>query len=367
MKNRRFLGLLLLIALITLGGVYGITLAMSSSNTQVKTESIGVKTVGNVIAANGTIHSVNEATLNFSTGGKLVYLPVKEGDSVTQGQTIAQLDTYPLQQQLTAALNNYKSTRDTFDQSQANANTGVLQGSQKSALNIYNQNNVAGGGDAENNAINDAVARIIDQNQANLNNAVVNVQLANYALQLATLQAPFDGVVTHEDVKSTNVNVTPATTFSIADPNNPVFRANVAAEDIDFVNVGAPATVTLAGDSRTYSGTVSKIYPQKITVNGADVYQVDITANSLKGVAKLSANGTVTIQSSLTQEAILVPTWTILGHNSIWVLENNQPILKNVTIGNSHGNETEIIHGLNPSDRIILNPSSVAGRQYQLL
>ena len=40
------------------------------------------------------------------------------------------------------------------------------------------------------NDVNDAIKRIVDQNQASLDNSVINVELANYALQLSRLTSP---------------------------------------------------------------------------------------------------------------------------------------------------------------------------------
>ena len=45
-----------------------------------------------------------------------------------------------------------------------------------------------------------------------------NVDLANYALQLATLTSPINGVLLHEDVNTAGVNISPVTTFIVADP-----------------------------------------------------------------------------------------------------------------------------------------------------
>ena len=79
------------------------------------------------ITANGFVTAQNRATLNFQTSGKLSYLPYKEGDTVTAGRTIARLDTYALNRQLSLALNNYRATRNTFDQTQQNSQDNVLK------------------------------------------------------------------------------------------------------------------------------------------------------------------------------------------------------------------------------------------------
>jgi len=112
--------------------------------------------------------------------------------SHSAGQTIAKLDTYELQRELTATLNTYRSTRDTFDQTQLNAQDSGIASAMAPLISGVNKNNASG--------IDDAVKRIVDQNQANLDNSVINVELANYALQLSTLTSPLKGIITHEDI-----------------------------------------------------------------------------------------------------------------------------------------------------------------------
>ena len=364
MKNKKFILTLAISVLLVLGITYS---AISLINKQsFSTESIAIKPLSSEISADGSIHSENEATLHFQTGGKLISLPVKEGDQVFQGQMIGQLDTYPLQKQLTAALNNYRSTRDTFDQNQANSQTGVLQGGQKYTLDV--QNKVGVSGQQQVDIINDMAKRILDQNQTTLDNSVINVELANYAMQLATLTSPINGVITHEDVTVPNVNITPATSFSVADPNALIFKADVSPTDIQFINVGSKAKIKMDGVDQTLEGSVSKISPQKITLsNGQDAYEVDVVSDQLKSNGKLGAAGKVLIETNITEASIIVPTWVILGHNYIWVLEKNKPVLKKVTIGKTYDGQTEITSGLSKQDEILLNPKSIIEKNYKLL
>jgi len=366
MKNKKNLIIITILVVLSVIATSSVLTVLSSSHQKVQTESVAVRSIGSSIVANGSVHSVNETALHFQTGGKLISLPVKSGDSVYQGQTIAQLDTYPMQQQLAAALNTYRSTRDTFDQTQANTQTGVLQTQQQSAFDL--QNHAAGSGQGETDIINGIVKRIVDQNQANLDNSVIQVQLATYALQLSTLTAPFSGVVTNEDVTSSGVNITPTTNFMVADPTNLIFKANIASQDVDFVKVGAVASLRFSGKTQSYSGTVTKLYPAKVILpTGEEVYQVDITISGLTGAAKLGQTGTALIASTLTQETQLVPTWTILGHKAIWVLRNGNPVLVSITLGKTHASMTEVTSGLISSDRIIVNPASITQGKYQLL
>ena len=287
----------------------------------------------------------NQAKLNFQIPGKLTYLPFKEGDKVKAGQTIAKLDTYALQKQLTATLNTYRTTRDSFDQTQANSEDNVL----KPTLSANNTD-----------AVNAALARMLDQTQSGLDNSVINVELANYSLALSTLSSPLSGIITHEDVSVSGLNITPVTSFTVADPTSMVFRANVPASSIFYVKEGSPVTLAIDGMDNKLSGTLTKIYPSKIiTSNGTAVYQVDIHSDELLAQGKLDVAGTAII-STLSQDVALVPSWTVLGGQFVWVMNGSTPELRSITPGKSHDGQTEVVSGLASSDHLIVDPKYVA-------
>ncbi|HSW88055.1 MAG TPA: efflux RND transporter periplasmic adaptor subunit [Candidatus Saccharimonadales bacterium] len=373
MKNKTFIFVFIGILI----AAFGVTLVVLNIIKQVhasspQTESIAVDPISSTITAEGAIHSQNEATLSFQTGGKLTYLPFKVGDSVKQGQTIAQLDTYALQRNLQLAANAYQTAKNSTDQTQENNQAGVVEGQQRTALDASTSNTYNNITEAQ--IVTDTVKRFVNNSNLAQNSAQLNVDLANYAIQLATLTAPFNGVVTHEDVTVANQNVTPSTTFSIADPSNLVFKANILPTDIDFVSVGSPATIRLDGQNKTYQGTVTKIYPDKTTLsNGQKVYVVEIQSDAVKTVRVqsieplLGKSGSVTIQSNTNANVIMVPTWTVLNYTYLWVMEDNKPVLKQITVGKTHGTNIEITSGLKPGDKVIINPKGIAQKEYQLL
>ena len=322
--------------------------------------NLSVKFVNSAITAAGTVVAQNQARLNFQMGGKLIYMPFKEGDKINAGQTIARLDSYALQRQLTAALNTYRSTRDTFEQAQQNSQDNIQKTQVTPTYFTVN-------GIDTTTAVNDAIKRIADQNQATLDNSVVNVELANYALQLSTLSSPLHGIMTHEDVTMPGINVTPATSFTVADPETMVFRANISPASIYYVSEGNTVDLVIDGIPEKISGTVLKIYPSKIILpNGEAAYQVDIQCDKLKMYAKLDQTGTAIISTN-SENVALVPAWTVLAGKYIWIDNNGTPELRQVTAGKIHGNEIEVTNGLSPSDKIIVDPKNIPSKKYRLL
>lgn len=338
-KNFIALGKIMVISLVVIIGL----LLILKSNSTVKTEALEIKSVATMLEADGVVTPENQAILHFQTGGKLVYLPFKVGDKVYQGQMIAQLDIANLSA-------NLRQAEQSFVAAQA-VSQKYYDGRDPNAAESYD----------------DKIKRTaIDAAQ---NVAYDNVVKARQAIADASLISPINGVITQEDVTLTNVNVTPATGFTVSDPFTLVFRANILENDIDFVSAGNPATVML-GDNNisSISGIISKIYPDKVTLpTGQRVFQVDVESNVANKFGQISQSGTALIQSDSSENIKLVPTWTVLNHDSIWVLTGNKSVLRSVIVGKTHGNMTEILNGLNADDKVIVNPESVAAVKYKII
>jgi HlyD family secretion protein len=365
MKKRLIIFIFLILILIS--GLFMFTKYLFSNilkNRNISTTS-SVKFVNSVITADGTVTAQNLAKLNFQIGGKLVYLPFKEGDKVTQGQTIASLDSYTVREQLKAALNNYRTVRNNFDQNKENINDNLAVAQQTYPYNYYS---IAGlSGSDKNNAVNNAIARLADSSQASLDNSVISVELANYALQLSSLISPINGIVLRQDVNVSGVNITPATTFIVADPATTVFRANVPASNIYYISEGNTVTLSIDGVDKKITGIIDKIYPSKIILAGGQaVYQVDIQSDDLKKLAKLDMSGRAMISTN-SENVALVPVWTVLSGKYIWTENNRIPQLKEVKTGKIHGDEIEILKGLSASDKIIIDPKFIPSLKYQIL
>lgn len=330
------------------------------------TTTAAVQTVDSQFIAQGAITAADQATLHFQTGGELVSLPVKVGDTVTQGQVIAQLDTYALEKQLQIAADTLETDKNNNDQNLQYQQAKVLEGETRFNLDYYNKNGYSAV--PETDVIYQTVLRMVDDSELAQDQGQLNVDLSNYAISLATLTSPMNGIVESEDVNTTGINVTPSTSFIVEDPSSAVFRAYIPATDIGFIQDGNTATIVLDGLSNKIQGTVTKIYPQKTTsTDGEDVYQVDITAPNLMSEGKLDQAGSVIISTNAQNNVILVPAWTVQGGKYIWVNNTGTPELRTVTVGQIVGNNIEITSGLKSTDRIITSPESITDKLYQLL
>ena len=338
--NKRTLIMLGKVALASIVLICGFLFVLKVSSAG-KTETLEIKSVASAIQADGVVTPENQAVLHFQTSGKLVLLPFKEGDTVWQGQTIAKLDTTKLEANLRQAEQGFVAAKAVSDK--------YYDGRDPNVAESYDEKIKRTAIDAAQNIAYD------------------NVVKARQDLADAVLLSPMNGIVLQEDVTTVNVNVTPATGFTIADPSTLIFRAYVSENDIDYISIGNTTTINL-NNGKSISGTVGKIYPDKVTSpTGQRAYKVDIQSIKVGELNMMGQSGTALIQSNSRKNVKLIPTWTILNHDSVWVLSNGKPVLRQIAVGKIHGNLTEVTTGLESGDEVITNPESIAAGKYQIL
>ena len=77
-------------------------------------------------------------------------------------------------------------------------------------------------------------------------------------------------------------------------------------------------------------------------------------------------SGTVLIKSNFNQKVILVPSWTVLSDSNIWVSSNGKTVLKRVNVGDTINGQTEVLSGLDDTDKVITNPESIISKLYSI-
>lgn len=337
----------LIISVLLLGAL----VAWSKYREVSKTTTISSKVLSSGVMADGQLGSANESNLHFVAGGYLTYLAHSEGDSVYAGETIAALDTRQLQSNLGEAQDNLRAAQANVDK----------------VLDDIHQFQYGNGGFANVGSSNETeTQRQLRSNaEAARDSAQDAVNAAQAAFQNSTLVSPISGVLVHSDVKTSNVNVTPTTSFLIEDPSLPVFHAYVSDKDIDFIKEGQTTKIMLRGqEANPISGTVSKIYPGKETsASGESFYKVDIISQALNN-NRFGQSGTVLIQSDRKEASVLIPSWLVINHQYVWVMENKQPRLKTVKVGQTFGLNTEILSGLEANDAVIATPQFIAQRRF---
>jgi len=300
-----------------------------------ETAKVQKEDLTDIVSASGTIQSENQIDLKFQTSGLLTWVGVKEGDKVQKWQAIASLDKRELEQNLLKTLRDYSKERWDFDET--------------SKVTYKDQ------------VITDTIKRVLEKNQFDLDKAVADVEIKDIAMKLASLITPIEGIVTHIDTPVAGVNITPAAAvFTIADPGQMKFVANIDEADIGKVKIGQKTTLTLdAYPEQKFEGEVGKIsFASIATKGGGTAYPVDIYLPENKDLQfKVGMNGDLEITITGEKDVLTLPSEAIKekdNKKSVRVVEGRQIKEVEVQIGLTTETKTQITQGLNEGATVII-------------
>ena len=298
----------------------------------IETQTVKISDITESLSATGTVDAT-AVNLNFLSGGKLVYLGIKKGDHVTAGQTVATLDQRTVQKNLETNLRTYSEQRNTFDQTGVNNKDKVL---------------------------NDDLRRILQNNQYDLEKAVISVELQDLAKQQSILTSPITGVVTKADVQTAGVNVSATTAFTIVDLSSATFNIDIDEADIAKVKVGQQVKITLdAYPDNTMTVPVKSIdYASHATSTGGTVYTVAITLPSHTALQyRIGMNGDAEIITNEKKHVLTAPLSSIVDDKAIYVKKQNYFEKRSIKLGLRNDTDAEIISGLSAGEEVAIDPT----------
>ncbi|MBU3956994.1 efflux RND transporter periplasmic adaptor subunit [Patescibacteria group bacterium] len=307
---------------------------------QYETTKVKKEDIIQAVSASGEVESQEQVTLQFQTSGKLAWVGVKAGDQVNKWQAIASLDKRELEQDLKKELNDYMNERWDFEQEHEDYETS--------------------GKTKEQWLVTDAIKRILEKAQFDLNNAVIDVEIVDLAIKLATIVTPIDGIVTDIDSPVAGVNITPATArFTIANPGNMKFVANVDESDIGKVTIGQRVLVSLdAYPDEIFEGEVTNIAFAAITTRGGGTaFPVDIILpENIDQRFKVGMNGDTELIIAEKSEVLTVTPEAIStkkGETYLQVIEGRAVKDIKVEKGLESDTQVEIISGVSEGQLVI--------------
>src|SRR3989344_8271797 len=195
-----------------------------------------------ILTISGAIDAEEKITLRFQTSGRLAWVGVKEGDYVKKYQGIASLDKREIEKTLKKKLLAYMNERWDFEQG-------------------HDDNLVFGRDINRMGELTVEERRILEKSQFDLDTTVLDVEIADLAVQFSYLWTPIDGLVTRIDVPHPGTNITAATAeFDIVNPDSVFFKASADETEVTKVKEGMSGSLLLdAFPNEELRGSISNI------------------------------------------------------------------------------------------------------------
>lgn len=331
----------------------------------------GRSTIENSVTATGTVEPVVKVEVGTQVSGIIDKIYVDFNSEVTKGQLIAEMDKVNLQAELVSKEADLASSKTEFEYQEKNfARSKVLHEKQ-----------LISDTDFETASYNYEKAKSsYDRNRSDMIKVRRN-------LEYAIITSPIDGVVINravEEGQTVAAGFSTPTLFTIAnDLTQMRVIADVDEADIGQVEEGQHVQFTVdAYPNDIFEGKVTQVRLEATTTSNVVTYEVVISAYNpdLKLKPGLTANVTIfTLQRSnvlaVPSKALrFVPDEEILasmgltveqsavevsaGKRIVWQRNGNTLQPKQITVGTSSLNVTEVVDGLSDNDEIVLELSA---------
>jgi len=292
-----------------------------------------------ILTLSGNIDAEEKVNLRFQASGRLAWVGVKEGDYVKKYQAIASLDKRDLKNRLDKYLNNYLKQRNNFEQTKDD----------------YQEMYEFSTGD-----IHEKAKRILENNQYDLNNAVLDVEYQNLLLEYADIFTPIEGIVTKVEVPRAGVNITPANAnFEIVNPKTFYFSANVEQADVVKIKEGMKGRLLFDAFS-DFEDEVKISYISFVPQSGevGTVYKVKISFSEKTRQLPLRLGMTGDVEFVLKERnaVIALPSRFIKNDakgSYVIIKEGNKNIKKYIKTGEEIDGKIVIESGLKEGDKVL--------------
>ncbi len=362
-------------------GIYqAFTPASNTAQAQTRSTQVRRATVSETISAAGTLASSYTGAANFTTAGKVTSIDVKVGDVVSAGQKLATVDSAQAAKQLQVAKANRSVAQDSLDSAETAEDTPAT------GQNSQNSQNSA-----------QAAANSVTSAQAKLDQAELDVQTAQTALDNTSLYAPGAGTVTavngtvgqqsssggsassaqtstsgqggqgsSNSSSAASSSSSSSTGFiTITNMSGLVVTTSVAEIDVSKVKAGQKATVTLnALPDKPIQATVSSINLTPTTSGSVVSYGAQLALTSPPDGLRPGQSASVVITVAEAQNALSVPAAAVTtagNTNIVTVQENGRNVPRQVQIGIRGESTVQITSGLTEGENVVLTATAATG------
>ncbi len=342
MNNKsRLLWIGIIIVAVVLTGVFFYTKWSKSIPAKAITLKKGDLKVTVAATTTSTIKSEKEVKLSAQRTGKVTFLPFDEGDYAKEGQVILKFDLTEEEVKLQSRIDELKTT---FIDAEKNL---------KRLKGLFNDGIIS-------QQDLDAAQKLFDISKSNYEASVKELSILQ---GYSNIKAPFKGVISKKLVEVGELVTVGAPLIEIVDPDRLYVSATIDEVDVARLKLGQAVNITLdAYHGEIFNGTIYKISPivagQKQETR---TFEIRIEFTGKKPVLKTGMSADIEVLTDMLSNVISIPTQSIMdrqGKKMVYIIKDNRALLKEIDIGISNWNFTEIKNGLNEGDMVIIEPDT---------
>jgi HlyD family secretion protein len=343
--------------------------------------------IADYVSVTSSVDPKLSASLSSVISGTVITVGAQIGQRVHAGQLLVQIDDSTLRAQQSEQAANLALVRANTvggtTTAQANLNSAKVA-YETSALNLRRNETLLKQGYVSQSALDDSrrqaqadlaayqAAQVTARNAslsssdtaavASLQNAEASLAFVERQIAQSQVSAPFDGVVTARNVDPGSL-AAPGTVLMEVSQLDPVYvDMGIAGDDLSYVHVGTPVTVTIAGGvGRTWNGKVA--YLNQAATPGTLIYTARIPLANPDLTLRAGMVATVQFARSRKSGVLLAPRAAVYqtpAGYSMFIIEDGKAKEVPVEVGIQNDQQAEVSGaGLKPGVQAILNHSAL--------
>jgi RND family efflux transporter MFP subunit len=305
----------------------------------------------------GTVQASQTSQVASQMTGTIIQINAQEGDRVQSGQTLAVIDDSQPRAAVEQALAAANAAKN--EVSAANSGLALAEATLKRYQRLYEKQSVSPQEFDEIRARYQSAEAQRDMAQAGQSEAGAALAQARTSLGYTRIRAPFAGVITQKKADVGMFASPGMPIFTIEDTRYYRLEATVDESDIGIVRLGqaVPVVLDALGHSEL-SGRVVQIIPAADPVSRSFVVKIELprherVRSGLFGRARLprGERAALLIPQNATAERGQLHGVYVIGPNGI-------AGLRYITLGETIGQNVEVLSGLQEGERMIADPGT---------
>ena len=362
---------------------------------EVNVESPSRGPIVQTITAPGVVEPLEVAQISSQVVGRVVALPVKEGDSVRVGELLLKLDDDDARAKLDSADARFNRLREAIAQAEADVTKAGRDASQSGRL--ADRGYMTRTELADSRTLLAKAEAALRMSRLEMAESEAMRRSSQRDVERTEIRSPVNGIVSNLNVEVGEVviagttNLAGTVLMTVSNLSGMRVRVNVDETDIALIRRGQPAQIYLQADQRApIAGTVSRI--SAVGARSGDVvnYETRIAVSQDSSALRVGMTATVEIEVHRADGALGVPVQAVVhrqrkdlpdtaevrawcernAHSPgeraregktryvkvVFVVERGIARARPVETGLSDERRVEILSGLDPDDRVIVGP-----------
>jgi RND family efflux transporter MFP subunit len=298
------------------------------------------------ITYTGTLEAWTKINITPETGGKIAVIHVQQGDRVAKGQLLAELETESIRLQLQQAQAGVAVAEAAYADAQRN---------KERMDRLIKENAVSEQQREKVQLAYDSAAAQLQQAQAGLN-------LAQHALDVSIMKAPFAGVVASKNAEVGDV-INPMMggyggggaggVLTLMDYSRIKVSVAVSPEDATLLRKGQEVVLRVGAlPGRDFRGVVRIV---NLTADPqTKKFDIETAFDNPDGLLRPGTFGDIVFEVRTRENALAVPQKAVLENSYVFVVENGKAVKKPVTLGIQNTSMIEVLDGLAEGEPVVV-------------